>query len=352
MIFDKTKNIFWINAVKALCIIAVYFVHCEIYYGFGIPKVNDIIHPLYVNGFFFVSGFLMMRKQLSSPLSNQSVNEYINGGGKKLLTNIIYKLAIPTMLFSLMEYMPKKLLRGEQITLHSFFSNTIGGGTYWFTSALVVAELIVLLILITRWKSLLTYFIMGLVTAALGWYLIQIDFHLFGFGRDPWAYRRGLLAVAFMMAGGVYWRYEEQLAKRMNLSILSILLCVYIIIFGLYPKEFPVLISTMDITFAGYLASLLGCIVLVEICKKMKEIKVLTFIGQYSLCFYFLSGALPMIVTMIAKRFLPVGSFGVLLVIFLSCLMLAAFVTYVLNKYLPFLFDLRKMNLEISKDRL
>lgn len=70
MILDKTKNIFWINAVKALCIIAVYFVHCEIYYGLGIQKVNDIIHPLYVNGFFFVSGFLMMRKQLSSPLSS------------------------------------------------------------------------------------------------------------------------------------------------------------------------------------------------------------------------------------------------------------------------------------------
>ena len=56
---QQTKSIPWINNVKALSIIAVFFVHCQLYYGFTLDGANLFINPWYVNAFFFVSGYLL-----------------------------------------------------------------------------------------------------------------------------------------------------------------------------------------------------------------------------------------------------------------------------------------------------
>lgn len=303
--------------------------------------VNDYIHPIYVNGFFFVSGYLLFRKQLSSPLINQSTSQYIIEGGRSLFQNVVFKIMIPTILFSLLEYVPKHILRDEGLSLHTFLSNTIGGGTYWFTSALVVAELVALLLLISRKNYIGFYVVTGLIVAIFGYYLVQIDFHLFGFGRDPWAYRRGLMAIAFIVMGGLYWHYEETFVRVLNKYVVAVLLAAYIIIFSDRSHTAKVLISTMDINWMGYLASLLGCVLLIELCKLLKPNSILTFVGQNSLCFYFLSGGLPMLVSMLVKRFLGDNHLYGLLIVFVLCLSIAYAITFLLNRYLPFVFDLR-----------
>lgn len=65
----EKKELLWINLLKAICIICVFYVHCQTYYGFGVKGVSTYIHPIYVNSFFFVSGYLLFRKQLSSSLA-------------------------------------------------------------------------------------------------------------------------------------------------------------------------------------------------------------------------------------------------------------------------------------------
>lgn len=71
----------WIDATKAISIMAVFFVHSQLYYGCWLDKVNDFIHPFYVNSFFFVSGYLLFRKQLSSPIIEEGVLQYVIGEG-------------------------------------------------------------------------------------------------------------------------------------------------------------------------------------------------------------------------------------------------------------------------------
>ena len=95
------KDINWINAVRGLCIIMVYMVHCEAYYGVWIGWANVFIHPVYVNAFFFVSGYLMFRKQLSQPAIDETLNHYvaIGGTGRATLNNIIFRLWLPALLF-------------------------------------------------------------------------------------------------------------------------------------------------------------------------------------------------------------------------------------------------------------
>lgn len=69
-----------------------------------------------------------------------------------MFDNILWRIAIPSVIFALIEFFPKKIIRGEGIEIKDLILETIGGGTYWFTSALVVAELILLLLFNTRKK--------------------------------------------------------------------------------------------------------------------------------------------------------------------------------------------------------
>ena len=36
----NNKNIVWINNMKSICLIGVFFVHCQLYYGFMFDKIN------------------------------------------------------------------------------------------------------------------------------------------------------------------------------------------------------------------------------------------------------------------------------------------------------------------------
>ena len=166
----------------------------------------------------------------------------------------------------------------------------------------MVSELV--LLLFSRKKNIWFYVATGLIAALIGYWLIQIDFHLFGFGRDPWAYRRGLIALGYLVVGGLYWRYESVLSKVLNIFVVIALFVVYVFIFGFPCHTARASISTMNINWMGYFVSLLGCVVLIQLCKSLKPIPFLTFVGQNSLCFYFLSGGLPMVVSMVVKRFM------------------------------------------------
>ena len=76
------KDINWINALKALCIIFVFLRHCGNYYGANLGWFDGIYLPFYVNAFFFVSGYLLFWKQLSASKIDEELLNYVNGGGK------------------------------------------------------------------------------------------------------------------------------------------------------------------------------------------------------------------------------------------------------------------------------
>lgn len=78
------KSINWINTLKALCIMAVFICHTQAYYGLSIGTLGSLVNPWYVNAFFFVSGYLLFWKQLSSPRIDEDRKAYMSTGGAKL----------------------------------------------------------------------------------------------------------------------------------------------------------------------------------------------------------------------------------------------------------------------------
>lgn len=77
VVFNRIKKkkmsatkLFWIDAVKAICMFSVYLLHSQQYYGLGNTDYGYALMPFYVNAFFFVSGYLFFKKYLAFDLTN------------------------------------------------------------------------------------------------------------------------------------------------------------------------------------------------------------------------------------------------------------------------------------------
>ena len=335
---NNPKDINWINVTKTLCIIGVFFVHCQLYYGCMYDNLNKFIFPFYVNGFFFVSGYLLFWKQLSAPKINEARKVYIlTGGGKTLMFNIIFRIIIPSILFSIIEFMPSCFIQGRGIDWEFAFYKTIGGGTYWFTSALVVAELILLLLFCTRQRNIWFYVAFCVTLGVISLAIVR-----FGcLKNNVWMWKHGLIAMIFLAMGGLYWKYEKQIDILMKWWFAFPLLAAYIVIILFCDYTNP-LISTLQIQPLGFLTSVIACILLVWFCKHLPKEKLLTFIGQNSIGFYFMSGALPITLSMFAHKFVTGSPAWMMLIIWVVCLAAAYMAVMIINRWLPWLWDLRK----------
>ena len=353
----SNKNINWINAAKAICIIAVFFVHCESYYGFVFPIPDALIHPFYVNGFFFVSGYLLFWKQLSSPRIDEKPKQFLNnsGGGKTLTLNILFRIVLPSVLFAMIEFFPKKIIKGEAVGLKPFLLETLGGCTYWFTSALAVAELLFLLLLITRKKSIWFYVVVAIALTSLGDLLVTKKVEIIaGSSSFPWQYKHGLICMIYLAAGGVYWKYESWFKKLMKRWVLVVLLAVFVILSIRFEKYlYQGYMVSMCLTHPlGVGFGIFASVLLVELCKLLPQWKPLTFIGQNSIGFYFMSGALPITFSVIAHKLVAAASPFVMLMVWIACLVTAYVAVWLINKWLPWLFDLRIMKRVRKKETL
>lgn len=340
----NNKNILWVNYVKAICIICVFFVHSGLYYGLFTGAINIFIHPFYVNAFFFISGYLLFRKQCSVILLQENREDYLQGGGRTLANNILNRLVLPTLLFSLIEFLPSHILRGHGFDWAVFVYKTLGGCTYWFTAALVVAELVILLLLFTRNKNIWFYFGCSLIIFAIGQYLIDNDISLFdSYPSLPWQYKHGMLAILFLTFGGLYWRYESVINKHMNKYILFLLIILYMTALVVWPNDFRVLVSMLDINNLGIVISLLSTIILIEFCKLIPSSKLLNYIGKNTIGFYFMSGALPIVLSMAVHKFIPDCNYIGLIIVFISSVIFALIAVFLMNSFAPWVFDFRQL---------
>ena len=194
-----------------------------------------------------------------------------------------------------------------------------------------------LMLFCTRKKNMWFYAAVCLALGVVGLMIVHLGILKSGI----WAWRQGLIALIFLAMGGLFWRYEKQFDKLMHWWFAIPLLVVYLaMILGLKDYNDP-LISTLTIQPLGFVTSAIACLLLVMLCKKIPEMKLLTFIGQNSLGFYFMSGALPIIFVMVANKMIAICHAWIMLSIWGICLTLAYFAVILINRWLPWLWDLR-----------
>ena len=219
---------------------------------------------------------------------------------------------------------------------------TIGGCTYWFTAALVVAELLIVGMLLTRIRTVWFYFAISCLLFAFGQLTVTNEWSLFEqYPSLPWQYKNGLYAILFMAFGGLYWKHETSINKWMNWFSLMCMIGLYIVCLVLWPGYFNVLVSMLDVNVPGIALSLLSIIILIELCKKMPALKILNYIGQNTIGFYFMSGALPIVLSMVVNRLMPQSNAVGFVFVLAGSAGVGYGLVYLMNRFTPWIFDLR-----------
>lgn len=270
---------------------------------------------------------------------------YTWGGGRKsLINNVVYKLVIPTLLFSLLFYFPKIILRGTGFNLIIFMSETIGGGSIWFTPALAVAELLVVFILALRPKQIIHYLVYG-GFLWLGAELIRQSG--FGFSANnavPWYYKSGMEAVILLLMGGIYWKYEDRFVKIFSNRVLLIVISItYVCLCVCFSRHFRTALDWQGLNLYGLCIALLGSVVIIEWAKLLPTISFLNYAGRHSIGLYFFCGSIVNVFAVISKHICSCDHWWIVLVIALVSYLFSYFCIVLINKWIPFVYDLRKL---------
>ena len=265
------------------------------------------------------------------------------GGGKKL-NNITFKIIIPSILFSLIEVYPKKLVRGEDLDIFDFVYETLGGGTYWFTSALAVAEIIIVVIMMaSKSRNVWFYVLICAILSFLGSF-DQLTSQFLLCGYYLWAWGSGLTALIFIVMGGVYYKYERRLI--ISWPVMVGLLLIWVASIHILCDDLKFTPFNRWLNIQGVVVGTLASFLLVCICKKILYLRILEYIGKNSIGFYFLSGGVPTILSLLTNRMIGEPIMMGLVIVFIGSVIVSFAVVYILNRYLPFVFDLRKFSVK------
>ncbi len=342
------KNIRWINYMRAVCMIAIYYIHAESFFEYSVRGLAKFILPFYVNAFFFVSGYLLFRKQMSAAQSGDRRAER-----KKFLLNLLFRMVIPNIIMSVIFYVPASILQHRGLSAASFIDKTLLGQTFWFVSALVVAELLVYLLIQCRIQNMLVYILFAAVCFLAGCFLGTKESILPVSTLHPWKIDSALMAVPFLVLGGLYWKYESA-ADRVIFrpAVIAALAVMYVLPLVFANGSVRVLISMVsketpdEFNAAGLAVSTVSIILLLVACKSVRNRNRITdrmdHIGKHTLGLYFVCGAIPKVIMRVLPRILPKGTVFYMLCGFVLSFLLCYAVVCLLEKYLPFLFDLRR----------
>lgn len=239
--------------------------------------------------------------------------------------------------------------------MDSFLRDTVLGGSLWFTSSLVVSELILYLLLLTKRKAI-AFYVLTSALIAIGAVMIAKYTHysFLGDSNIPWFYKAGMIGSVYMVCGGLYKTIEEKyefLVGDYNWLMITVGVLFYFVIVYSPPVPVMVVVNLARVNLAGFFVSILGILLLVSICKCLSGTRASTYIGRHTLVMYFLSGGIPNVVSFSALRLgIRVNIYTYLFVTIVS-FATAVLLCFVIEKYFPFLVDLRRireMNLNDS----
>lgn len=330
-----TKDIEWIDVAKGYCMVSVYLIHSVYYSGIEEETFCYILYPFYVNAFFFISGYLLFLKQYHHSKPFNTI---------KNLSNILYRLVIPTIIFSSFTFIPKILFHHDVFSVHSYFINVFGGISFWFTSALASAQLLlIILILICKNKLSIILFLSFLL------FLIGIAFNnnrqdAEAINYLPWYLRTGMVYVLIMVLGGIYSIYEKNIDSFIKYC-LPLIFIIYAISMLVYRRGTPMLALGMggQCNLFGLMCMFMGIIIIICVSKKLPSLTFIKYIGRNSITFYFLSSVYPALIGTIIKRLnISIISTIAFFAVFVLALLIGFVTTWFIKKYCMFLIDIRK----------
>lgn len=320
----------WANALRAWCMLGVYLWHSETFCG-GDRLLTPYISPVCMAAFFFVSGFFFFRRYAGVALRDS----WPVG-----MSNIFFRLVVPTVIFATLLYVPKSFYHHSPLSAAEFCGSVLGGTAFWFTSALVLMQLLALLLLglMGNAVSIRTRTLVLVLLSLCLWVgFMQIDAP---FNAFPWSYTSAMRYFLFFAIGGCCSRCE-----RLNGDSPRVCAAAWAILLLLPYVALSCSIGQPQ-AFLDHVLRLLAALVGVPMLLLLSRCAPLwrwqTFMGRNTIVFYFLCGLLPAVSASLCRLVGLEGNAAMLPTFFLS-IVTAWGASWLVKRYFPALFDLRKL---------
>jgi fucose 4-O-acetylase-like acetyltransferase len=317
----------WIDMLRGFSMMAILWFHTEVYY------TDTIITPyaMYVGDvlavFFFLSGYLMY-----------SDKAFIV---RHKLYRILRSLIIPYFFFATIIAFPKSWIHQQQIDIISITKYILLGKASWFIAALIVAQLLFtfsIAIFKHRYVLIILAFITLFLSSYIGNGFNPADYYN---SYDAWYINEAMLGYSIMVLGYIYHQHEERVNKINNLTIITTLL-LSVIFIKLYILKTDAQLIFGPIIVSNYLLFIgdiiLTTLLLVYFFRLLPTVKLIQWTGRHSLVYYFICGAVPLIVS---KIFHIIGfysnSYFVIFLVFVVVYLFATIITWMIYKYLPWI---------------
>ena len=99
-----------------------------------------------------------------------------------------------------------------------------------------------------------------------------------------------------------------------------------------------------DVNGLGFALSVIGILLMVALCKHIPSSGLIRYMGRHTLPLYFLSGGVPNVLAIISVKMGIVTNLITYLVLCVLSIIIALIGTIVIERYIPFLLDLRLLH--------
>lgn len=145
--------------------------------------------------------------------------------------------------------------------------------------------------------------------------------------------------------GGIFYQYEKKLswlATKIGGIILILIVLVYCLIVIKEPWGFINGSVLTGIDYGGVLLSFIGIVSVLCLCVYFPSVKPIEFISRHTIGFYFFSASMPFCWCKIIERLLPISSIAYMIGV-LGSFLSSWVIVYMIDKYIPFMFDFQKI---------
>ena len=320
----------WIDTLRGISLFAILLFHTEYWYtGGDVINITYYLENAYV-AFAFLCGYLFMKPQMSFSFKGK-------------LMSMVGGMVLPYVVFTLFFALCRYFFVSDGVSFVSLLTDILTGHVSWLVAALIVAELIFAFIVwISRGKMLLSYLLVSCLLLFLsllsGGYLGNINIETI----DIWSWQEAFILLFFMFLG-FFYRHNEQRFKLFNSTLSLFFLIILIIVLKYYEQSSGLLMSVNPVAISSYFVfvadGVISVLMLINVCKRLPSMSVLTFIGRNSLIAYLLCGAITFLISFVFKRIgLPYnGSYFSILLVYIFVIDFTTISTYILIRFVfPF----------------
>lgn len=315
----KINRYDWIDTGKGWLILSVLYYHCECYYNNG-AVVSLFWIPFFMTCFFFMSGFVFHTKEEFNIVHK--------------IQSILYKLLWSYIVFTSIILIPKAFVRGYSIK--EGLISVIMGKASWYVAALIVAEILLCLLFMKRWKQyqlLVVSIFLLLISIVLNNY---IDY-------EPWFFIKGISGAAYMILGHLFYLNKEKFNALLKIKYLFITMLTFLIVrYAMYIYDNSSIYNENSLpwdfsiyTLMFVVESILG-ILMCYIFFTLFSNKYIKFAGKNSLSYYYLNGGVILVLSTVFSKILPYNYFFNVVVFIITNLFLSI-TGFIINKYFHFL---------------